>query len=220
MKKRLCKTIITMIMVLGMFCSFSATTIAAPVKLSDVKDSDWYYKFVNKMVEKGSVGGYPDGTFKPNKNMSVCEFTKVLMSEMNIEFIPAKKGEHWATNSMEKAQELGIIKAQEFSKSDWDRPITRFEMARMFSRAMSESYPSNMEEFKYQITDFETMTKSQQDIALKVYVLGIISGYPDGSFGLNNNATRAEACTMLARYNYKEYRNVPVLRDFDVTNID
>ena len=32
--------------------------------LIDVKETDWFYKVLNEVVERGIIDGYPDGTFK------------------------------------------------------------------------------------------------------------------------------------------------------------
>ena len=40
----------------------------AAVTFTDVKEGQWHYEFIKKMVEAGIVNGNPDGTFKPNDN--------------------------------------------------------------------------------------------------------------------------------------------------------
>lgn len=44
----------------------------------DVKSTAWYSKAVNSVVDRGLMGGYPDGTFKPDKPVTRAELAQVL----------------------------------------------------------------------------------------------------------------------------------------------
>jgi hypothetical protein len=194
-------------------------------QFSDVRETDWFYPTVSKLVEKGYIGGYPDGTFKPQNNIRVSEFTKILISAIGYQ-VDVSKGGYWAEGYINKAKELGIIQDNEFD--DYDRYITRGEMARMVVRAgtgtsakgkgISLDVPENYKSYSYLITDYSTLDPDSKDIALKVFVSGIITGFPDGSFGFDKNATRAEACAILMRFLEKDQRKIPELPvDFNNT---
>jgi len=192
-------------------------------QFSDVRETDWFYPTVSKLVEKGYIGGYPDMTFKPQNNIRVSEFTKILISAIGYQ-VDVSKGRYWAEGYINKAKELGIIKDGEFN--DYERYITRGEMARMIALAgesvkekgISLDVPENYKEYASLITDYSTLNPDSQDIALKIFVSGIITGFPDGSFGFNKNATRAEACAILMRFLEKDQRRIPQLpADFSNT---
>ena len=184
----------------------------------DVKETDWFYNTVSKLVEKGHVAGYTDGTFKPHNNIRVSEFTKILVSALDYK-ISLVKGRYWAEGYINKAGELGIIKDGEFD--DYERYITRGEMARMIVRAgmgtraeekgLSLDVPENYTEYASMITDYSDIEPDLQEIALKVFTSGIITGLPDGSLGFDKNATRAEASTIIIRFLEKDQRKVPEL---------
>lgn len=196
---------------------------SSEIQFSDVKKTDWFYPTVSKLVEKGYIGGYPDGTFKPQNNIRVSEFTKILISAIGYQ-VDVSKGGYWAEGYINKAKELGIIKDGEFG--DYGRYITRGEMARMIALAgervkdkgLSLDVPENYKSYSYLITDYSTLDPDSKDIALKVFVSGIISGFSDGSFGFDKNATRAEACAILMRFLEKDQRRIPELPvDFNNT---
>jgi len=190
----------------------------------DVKETDWFYKDVMELIRRGLIAGYPDKTFRPNAQIRVNEFTKILVSTIDNN-IKTSPNAHWAEGYINKAKELGIIKNGEFS--DYNRYITRGEMARMIVRAgtgtsakgkgISLDIPENYKEYSYLITDYSTLDPDSKDIALKVFVSGIITGFPDGSFGFGKNATRAEACTILMRFLEKNQRKIPQL-PIDLSN--
>ncbi|WP_129723524.1 S-layer homology domain-containing protein [Xylanivirga thermophila] len=188
------------------------------LQFTDVKESDWFYKDVMELTKRGLISGYPDKTFKPNAQIHVDEFTKILISSVDANIEPSKGG-YWANNYIEKAKELSIIQNGEFQ--NYTRYITRGEMARMIVRAgagtsakgkgINLDVPENYKEYSSLITDYLTLNSESQDVALKVFTSGIISGFPDGSFGFNKNATRAEASAIMMRFLDKDRRKIPEL---------
>ena len=38
----------------------------------------WYFNSTNKMIKAGYVNGYPDGTFKPNKDVTRAEAVSLI----------------------------------------------------------------------------------------------------------------------------------------------
>ncbi|HHW00227.1 MAG TPA: S-layer homology domain-containing protein [Clostridiaceae bacterium] len=211
--------IMVLSMILPVCPSLTQTVFAStPLHFSDVKERDWFYKDVMELTKRGLIAGYPDKTFKPNAQIRVNEFTKILISSIDNN-IKSSPNAHWAEGYIAKAEELGIIKNGEFS--DYNRYITRGEMARMIVRAgattsaknkgISLDIPENYKSYSYFITDYSTLSGDSKDIALKVFVSGIITGFPDGSFGFDKNATRAEACTILMRFLDKDRRKIPEL---------
>lgn len=47
-------------------------------QFSDIDTTQWYYKYVNALFIKLILKGYPDGTFKPENEISRAEFVKML----------------------------------------------------------------------------------------------------------------------------------------------
>ena len=48
------------------------------MNFTDVSDSHWAYKDIAKAVEQEIMLGYPDGTFKPNKDMTRAEVAAII----------------------------------------------------------------------------------------------------------------------------------------------
>ena len=48
------------------------------INFSDVKSNDWYYKTVQKALAAGYIGGYPDGTIRPNQAITRQEAAVVI----------------------------------------------------------------------------------------------------------------------------------------------
>ena len=48
---------------------------------------DWFYPYVMDLHNMGAVGGYPDGTFLPNNNISRAQVMKVIVLAYGLEAI-------------------------------------------------------------------------------------------------------------------------------------
>ncbi|MBI4235163.1 S-layer homology domain-containing protein, partial [Candidatus Peregrinibacteria bacterium] len=53
-------------------------------KFSDVKEGEWYVKYVVTAYNKGIINGYSDGTFKPGNPVSIAEALKMIALTFNL----------------------------------------------------------------------------------------------------------------------------------------
>ena len=57
---------------------------ASRESFSDVAKSSWTYSYVETARAHGAISGYPDGTFKPNKNVTRAEIAKIIAETLNL----------------------------------------------------------------------------------------------------------------------------------------
>ncbi|QIB68573.1 S-layer homology domain-containing protein [Aminipila butyrica] len=174
----------------------------AAVSFSDVKNTNWAYPYVSNLVERGSINGYSDGTFKPSNTITNAEFIKVLVATTVSQ--QEKTGTHWASGYMDKAVELGILKNNEITPAQYDQAISRELMATVIARTAEQVLKENIACEQRTVVagtiyDYGSISDSYKDSVVDVYYAGIITGYSDGKFKPKNTATRAEACTMIIR---------------------
>jgi len=170
---------------------------ALPV-LTDIA-GHWAEAEIKILVEKGAIAGYPDGTFRPNNNITRAEFATVLVKAFELE---AKEGKvftdtatHWAKDAIATANAYDIIKGYSNEKFGPNDQITREQAAVMIAKAAdltaSEQAPVFSDSAK--ISDWARAAVAAAAEA------EIIKGYPDGSFRPQGQATRAEAVTIIVR---------------------
>ncbi len=94
---------------------------------SDVR-SAWYAPYVCIAKDEGVVGGYPDGTFKPEQNISFVEAAKILAEAYGLN---ATKGGSWYTGYVKALQEHNYIPS---TVVNLEKPITRAEMSELIWR--------------------------------------------------------------------------------------
>ncbi|MCD1147755.1 S-layer homology domain-containing protein [Peptoniphilus sp. KCTC 25270] len=99
---------------------------------------DWYDVYVNAVVDKGIMKGYPDGSFQPNRPITRGELAKMLdaMDPENDGLAPfADIVGHWAESSIHKAYgNARILGYPEDGTFRPDQSITRGETVAMLNR--------------------------------------------------------------------------------------
>jgi len=118
--------------------------VTIPNTMSDVSVYDSYYDDVLRGQQLGVVYGYPDGTFKPNKNLLRSEVTS-LMSHITKEkvtdasvldaFKDAAEIPGWATDCYSKAISYGLyVNHPDHRYLEPDRELTRAEAAVLLAK--------------------------------------------------------------------------------------
>lgn len=156
-------------------------------------DNHWSRDYVLPLTAKGIIEGYSDRTFKPNNNITVAEFIKVVTVAMELD--PDSSEGPWYQMFINCAQDQGLIQNNEFTEEDYSRPITRGEIARIAARAVNKLPIEGNTNYKDSI---ETPTAYRGYINA-VSQLNIMEGYPNGTFGYQSNGTRAETAVIINR---------------------
>ena len=65
---------------------FASTVRGAKASFSDVSRDAWYYESIANAVEYGWIGGYADGTFRPNKPITRAEVVSITNRMLNRSF--------------------------------------------------------------------------------------------------------------------------------------
>lgn len=180
----------------SIICIPNASYAESNTKFKDVPDNAWYGEAVCRLTDDRAVDGFPDGSFKPAENVAVDQFIKMVVIASGNK-IEAGKG-YWAQTYIDFAAANGLVAAGEFV--NYKRPITRGEMARMLVRALKDVvYMNDLSAYADMIADYDKTTAEYQEYILKAFGTGLMNGYPDKTFKYQNNATRAEAVTMILR---------------------
>ncbi|WP_277251144.1 S-layer homology domain-containing protein [Peptoniphilus vaginalis] len=174
------------------------------------------YKVTKNAVEEvkaiAYIKGYPDGTFKPQANVTRAEaaqmFATLLNGGANFGTSQATKfsdaSNDWYSKAINYVVGMGLISGYPNGTFKPNESITRAEFAQMISgyvkkRAEFEKDISgNFKNEKSSTADFKDVKDHwAKDAIDKLYGNKNVTGYPDGSFKPNAKITRAEAVTIL-----------------------
>lgn len=172
----------------------------------DITDQSWYLDEAMEAAERGMVKGTTDITFSPDGAMTrgqvvtilarmeqadtasapVCAFTDV---DQTCYYSPAV---NWAYANQIV---LGITETQ-FAP---DEPVTRQQLVTILIRYLTEVRGLTLEPAELTFTDQDQISSYALESVQKAVAIGLIQGYPDGSFQPMNPLLRSEGVAMLIR---------------------
>lgn len=84
-------------------------------QFNDVSPNYWAANFINPLVQKGIIAGFPDGTFKPDAPVTRAQFAAMVQkalpknqirSAINFNDVPSN---YWANNAINNAYRMGFL---------------------------------------------------------------------------------------------------------------
>lgn len=171
-------------------------------------NSHWAKPFISWASQQEHIKGYPNGTFKPDANITNAEFYTIVNHFAKydtfdeVHFKDVKKSD-WFYSEVCRGVKAGYIKDSNLVISP-NKFITRDEASRIIASIYS-GYSTNNLKF---IDRDNIVNKSEVSYLVD---RNIISGYPDGSFKPQGFITRGEAAAMF--YNADKYLG-DATRDF------
>lgn len=159
------------------------------------------------------VVGYPNGTIRPGANITRAEVAEVFYRLLTDEVRASCKSETnrftdtqpntWYHVSVSSLTGIGILAGYPDGTFGPGRAITRAEFASIAMRFAKAAPPDGADRFS-DISD-----SWARDAINAAAALGVISGYPDGTFRPEQSITRAEAFTivngLLGRAPHRDY---------------
>ncbi len=143
------------------------------------------------------IYGYPDGTFKPDDNVTRAEAAAMIVRLMKYDQFDRSESEFsdvitsWYNGIINAVVREGIMKGYEDGTFKPDLPITRGEFAKVIEPIDNRNYEK---------APFDDVKNHWAESAINQgYCNNRLKGYPDGEFKPDNPITRAEAVTILNR---------------------
>ena len=151
-----------------------------------------------KVSQPAYIAGFPDGTFKPGKEVTRAEAVRMFVKLVNngaelpknptTSFKDANNA--WYSDEINYAVAKGFIKGYSDGTFKPNQAITRAEFAQMISAFVKNGYPGTGS-FK------DVKGHWASDAISALYGNKNIKGYSDGTFKPDQKLTRAEAVTIL-----------------------
>ncbi|WP_226618605.1 S-layer homology domain-containing protein [Cytobacillus firmus] len=165
---------------------------------TDVKQDGWYVDGIRYLSQLSISNGYPDGTFKPNSNVSRAEAVKMIGVALSLDgtlkktIFPDVKPEMYASGYIDATYKLDIVNGYPDGTFKPEKSITRGEMAFIMKKAFN--YPDS---YKMAFSDVPS-NKFYYSAVNALKEAAVLEGYEDGTFRPDQPITRAEFATLLA----------------------
>ncbi len=178
----------------------------------DVTQDHWAAKQIEILTEKGVIVGYPDGTFKPDDNVSRAEFASMAIKALGQEHTTVAQPvaftdidtSFWAYDAIQKALYFDLIscppQGQPFRPDD---TVTRAESISVAVNALTTEQISDMKAKEVLSKRFADVNEVPQWFLIpagKAEILNMLVTIPSANkakIEANRPATRAEVASIL-----------------------
>lgn len=168
----------------------------------DFKDiqSHWARTQIRNLTALGVITGYEDGTFRPNENITREEASAILARVLGEQEATGKSGLSdiqglWSEKSITMLEKANIVTGTPDGKFLPKKNISRAEFSVMVARLIKQKgIDNNNLDKSFPDTDSHWASTEIKELAS----YGFITGYPNGTFGPDNNITRGEVAKIIS----------------------
>ncbi|KAB8129191.1 hypothetical protein F9U64_15510 [Gracilibacillus oryzae] len=177
-----------------------AVSSIPPESFKDVRYNFWAYDSIESLVDNGTITGYPDKTFRPEKEITRTQAAIMLTRQLDLNvvnvtdpgFKDVKPSDRYY-KYIAAAANAGLLSGKGNGYFEKDEQLTRAEMAVLLQKA-----------FEIQMADkgyFPDVKKDHwgYDYVNALAASGLATGYEDGTFRPDRSVSRAEFTSFLYR---------------------
>lgn len=205
------KKALSLFLALALCAGLSVPALAA--EFTDVPAGHAFHDAIADCAAKGIASGYADGSFQPAASVTRAQFCVMLSRAFYPEAVQdnsteANKALGWFVPNTEALAQAGVLEGASFASEyraaeTMNRPISRYDMARLMTNIMARKGSAASEEEKAaaaeKIADWSGIHDAYRDAVANVYALGIIGGYSDGTFSGTVTMNRGQGCAVIYR---------------------
>lgn len=177
------------------------------LNFTDVKESDWFYKGVAYVVDKGVMSGVSENQFDPSGKLTRAMLVQMLY---NMESRPACDAENafmdvpvgqWYTDAVIWANDAKIVSGMGEGLFAPNMEITREQMVVMlYNYAKYKGYDVTASADLSKFADNASVSTWAQPAMQWAVAEGYISGMGDNQLAPQGTATRAEIASVIMRF--------------------
>lgn len=174
------------------------------MQFNDIPAGHWATAEIAEAVSMGIIQGYPDGSFRPNGDVTRAEFATMLMrgipvlpSTAPLTFTDSDTIGSWAVGHVQQAVARGIIQGYPDGTFRPNANITRAEMITMVVRAAGLAAVQGRQTSFADDAQIPDWAKGNVVAAQEAGF--IFGGITDNRFAAGKNATRAESASSIIK---------------------
>ena len=176
-----------------------AQVTSAQVQFSDVQSSYWASQYVQSLAQANVIGGFPDGSFRPDEEMTRAQFASILSGAFPLPSIREAKtfsdvpADHWAAGAISSAYAKGFLSGYPDGTFGLDQPITRLEVLLSLASGLGIETSGSADELLAAFDDRGEIPEWAVDAIAAATGNQLIVNYPNvRQLNPARNATRAE----------------------------
>lgn len=176
------------------------------VSFSDISKDYWAKEYISELAAMEIIGGFPDGSFRPNAAVTRGELAvllqKVFMKSKIRKAVAFKDipPRHWAYNAIRESYEMGFFNTLGSRKFNPTQKLTRLDIFITLAKGLNYQFTGSPENILSVYSDASTLKGEHRNFIASLTQNGVIVNYPNIRL-LNTKkiATRADVCALLYR---------------------
>lgn len=183
---------------------FDPNAAVGPMASNAYKDvvGYWAEPYVSNLASRGILGGFPDGTFHPNDNITRAQFAAIAVKALNV---PPNTGassfndvasKYWAANAIAAVSSAGLVTGFPNGTFAPEDKLTRAQALVILAKALGAGYSNPAELGNY--SDASAIPTWALPSVTRAASAHIIVNFPDAaSISPNALATRGEVAALM-----------------------
>ena len=187
------------------FSKFAVFAIDPVPALQDTQ-RHWARSYIATLAGMRIIGGFPDGNFRPDSQVTRAEFVSMLVRAIGLEAKPDAAARFtdssyfgWAAGAIGAASEAELIGGYADGTFAPNRHISRAEVAVIIDRAIRKRLVPVIWTIRGDFEDMKDIPGWAAEGIRAINSTGLMGGFPDRTFRPIRNTTRAEVSAILYR---------------------
>lgn len=179
--------------------SAAVPPVFAQARFNDVESSYWANQYVQSLTDANIINGFPDGTFRPDEQMTRAQFASILYGgfpkadirePITFSDVPT---DHWAAGAISAAYTQGFLSGYPDGTFGLDQPITRLEVLLSLTSGLGMTASTDTTALLSTFTDGGEIPEWAVAAIAAATEKQLIVNYPNTQqLNPQRNATRAE----------------------------
>lgn len=195
--------------------------VSSPVSSSSVPfdtKGHWAESYVGQLTQRGIIGGFPDGSFKPDDGITRAQFAAIAVKALNLPSAsgPASfadvSGSYWANRAIAAVSQAGLVTGFPDGSFKPEDKITRAQALVILAKALPSQGAADTSILN-SYGDGSSVPAWAAPSVAKAAKARILVSYPDPSqIRPNVNATRADVAALTYQTLNSLGKNLPQIR--------
>lgn len=207
--------------------AFQAPAVAQANRFSDVSQNYWAAKFINDLVRRNIIAGFPDGTFQPDAPVTRAQFAAMVTkafqkadvrSEASFVDVPST---YWANGAIRDSYRTGFLSGYPGRVFSPNQNIPREQVLVSLANGLRYRADDNVTTLLDGYTDSDRISNFARAPIAAATSKQMVVNYPNLSqLNPNRNATRADVAAFIYQALVSEGKAPRIQSSYIVSSID
>lgn len=207
--------------------AFQAPAIAQENRFTDVSQNYWAAKFINDLVRRNIIAGFPDGTFQPDAPVTRAQFAAMVTKAFQKADVRSEasfvdvSSNYWANGAIADAYRTGFLSGYPGRVFSPNQNIPREQVLVSLSNGLRYRANDNVTTLLDGYVDRDRISNFARAPIAAATAKQMVVNYPNLSqLNPNRNATRADVAAFIYQALVSEGKAPRIQSSYIVSSID